>query len=53
MTVQTVTLKMPSLLYDRVKRRAEQAHRSVETELLETVAVAVPAGDELPNDMDD
>jgi phage terminase Nu1 subunit (DNA packaging protein) len=51
MTIQTVMLNMPSVLYDRIKRRAEQAHRSVEAELLETVAVAVPATDELPPDL--
>lgn len=51
MAVQTVTLNMPSALYDRVKRRAEQAHRSVEAELLEAVAMAVPAADELPPDL--
>jgi len=47
MTVHTVTLNMPSTLYDRIKRRAEQAHHSVEAELLEAVAMAVPAADEL------
>ena len=51
MTVQTVTLNMPSILYDRIKRRAEQAHRSVEAELLEAVAMAVPVADELPPDL--
>jgi len=42
---------MPSALYDRIKRRAEQAHRSVEAELLEAVAMAVPAADELPPEL--
>lgn len=51
MTVHTVTLNMPSALYDRIKRRAEQAHRSVEAELLEAVAMAVPAADELPPEL--
>jgi hypothetical protein len=51
MTIQTVTLEMPSLLYDRVKRRAERAHRSVETELLEAVATAVPAPEESSSDL--
>jgi len=51
MTVHTVTLNMPSTLYDRIKRRAEQAHRSVEAELLEAVAMAVPAADELPPEL--
>ena len=51
MTVQTVTLNMPSILYDRIKHRAEQTHRSVEAELLEAVARAVPVADELPPDL--
>jgi len=42
---------MPSALYDRIKRRAEQARRSVEAELLEAVAMAVPAADELPPEL--
>jgi len=42
---------MPSTLYDRIKRRAEQAHRSIEAELLEAVAMAVPAADELSPDL--
>lgn len=51
MTIQTVTLNMPSTLYDRIKRRAEQTHRSVEAELLEAVAMTVPVADELPPDL--
>jgi DNA-binding helix-hairpin-helix protein with protein kinase domain len=51
MTVQTVTLELPSLLYDRVKRRAEQARRSIEMELLEAVATAVSPTEELPDDL--
>jgi hypothetical protein len=47
MTIQTVTLNLPGVLYDRVKQRAEQAHRSIEVELLEAVASAVPEADEL------
>lgn len=51
MTVQTVTLNLPSVLYDRLKRRADQAHRSIETELIEAVAMTVPSGAELPDDL--
>jgi Arc-like DNA binding domain len=43
MAVQAVTLHLPSPLYERLKERAEQTHRSVEAELLEVVAAAVPA----------
>jgi hypothetical protein len=48
MTSQSVTLNLPGPLYDRPKRRAEQSHRTVEAELLEVVASAVPVADDLP-----
>lgn len=46
MTIQPVTSNLPAHLYNRLKRRAEQAHRTVEAELLEVVASAVPVADE-------
>lgn len=51
MSVQPVTLNLPSALYTQIKRRAERSRRSVEAELLELVATAVPVGDELPADL--
>ena len=51
MGAQSVTLNIPGSLYERVAERARQAHRSVEEELLEVVATAVPAGDGLPEDL--
>lgn len=51
MTIQTVTLNVPDVLYTRLKRRAEQANRSVEAELLDVLATAVPVADELPADL--
>ena len=51
MNVQTVTLNLPSPLYNRLKHRADQAHRTVEDELIQVVATAVPVGDELPADL--
>jgi plasmid stability protein len=53
MTIQSVTLNLPDALYNRLKRRAEQTHRTVETELLEVVASAVPVADELPTDLNE
>jgi len=47
MTVQSVTVRLPTGLYDRLKRRAEQAQRSIETEMLATVADALPGNDVL------
>lgn len=51
MAVQSVTLNLPGALYDRLKHRAEQTHRSVEAELVEVVATAVPVADELPDNL--
>lgn len=51
MTVQVVTLHVPSPLYEQIKRRAAQAQRTVEAELLDVVATAVPVGDDLPADL--
>jgi plasmid stability protein len=51
MATQLVTLELPELLYQRLKVRAEQTQRTVEDELLEVVATAVPVADELPADL--
>ena len=51
MAVQAVTLHLSSPLYERLKERAERTHRSVEAELLEVVATAVPVADDLPADL--
>jgi len=51
MTVHSVTLDLPSVLYHRLKRRAERAKRTVESELMEVVVTAVPVADELPADL--
>lgn len=51
MATQRVTLNLPEPLYQRLKRRAEQAQRAVEDELLDVVAAAVPVGDDLPAEL--
>ena len=51
MTVHAVTLHVPSLLYEQLKRRAEQAQRTVEAELLDIVVTSVPMSDDLPADL--
>ncbi len=53
MAVQTVTLDLPTALYQQLKRRADATFRSVEDELLTVVATAVPASDELPQDLEE
>lgn len=51
MTVQSVTVELPVNLYNRLKRRAEQTHRSIEAEVVEAVADALPADDDLPAEL--
>jgi len=48
-----VTLELPGLLYQQLAHRAAEAHRSVEAELLDVVATAVPALDEAPSKLGD
>jgi hypothetical protein len=50
---QHVTLNVPGTLYDRLRRRAEEAHRTVEDELLHVVAAAIPGADDLPAELDE
>ena len=51
MTTQTVTLTLPEPLYERLKERAGQTHRSVEDEALAVLATAVPVAADLPVDL--
>jgi plasmid stability protein len=51
MAGHAVTLDIPDTLYSRVKQRAEQSHRSIEDELLEMLAAAPSATDQLPDDL--
>ena len=41
--MQTLTLQVPEGLYTQLKKRADQAHRSVEAEMLDLLAATVPA----------
>ena len=51
MTAQFVTVQLPTGLYNRLKQRAEQANRSIEIEMVETVAGALPADDIPPAEL--
>ena len=51
MTAHAITLHLPETLYNRFRQRAQWTHRSVETELLDAVASAAPAEDELPAEL--
>ena len=51
MTTQTVTLDLPELLYQKLRLRAAQSQRTIEDELLEVLATAVPVTDDLPAEL--
>jgi len=51
MTVQSITLQLPVPLYERFKRQADQARRTVEAALLDAVAHAAPETEELPPEL--
>ncbi len=51
MATQTVTVNMPETMYQRLRRRADQLHRTVEEETLSTLAAGMPVDDELPADL--
>ncbi|XXT15588.1 hypothetical protein WME94_35615 [Sorangium sp. So ce429] len=51
MTAQAVTVSLPGPLYERLARRAERTHRTVEAELIDAVATLSDEPDELPVDM--
>lgn len=53
MPAQAITLQLPSPLYERFKRRADESRRTVEAELLDVVAHAAPETEELPPDLSD
>jgi plasmid stability protein len=53
MSTNTLTLHVPSPLYEHLKERAAQTQRSVEEETLEVLATAVPPVQALPADLEE
>ena len=51
MNLQPVTLSLPKSIYNRLRKRAEQSRRSVEMELLDVVATAMPDSEDLPGEL--
>jgi hypothetical protein len=49
----SVTLRLPTPLYERYRQRAEETRRSVEAELLDAVTAAAPEEERLPQDLAD
>ena len=53
MSTNTLTLQVPSPLYEHLKQRAAQTRRSVEEETLEVLATAVPPERLLPAELEE
>lgn len=53
MSLHPVTVNIPAKLYTRIKRRAAQAHRSVEDEMLEAIATAMPLDEKLSDELEE
>jgi len=53
MALETVTVRLPDVLYRKIEQRARRMQRSVEDELVAVVAEALPALEELPADISD
>jgi len=53
MALETVTVRLPDVLYRQIEQRARRMHRSVEDELVAVVAEALPALEDLPADIAD
>ncbi len=51
MTTQTITVNLPEPLFELLKERAAQSHRSIENELVEVVATIMPVAGELTADL--
>jgi len=51
MATQTLTLNVPENLFTCLKQRADRSNRSVEAEMLEVLASAVPLAEEFPADL--
>lgn len=51
MAAHPVTLRLPAPLYNHYRNRAEQAHRSLEAELLDAVAIVAADEEALSHDV--
>jgi plasmid stability protein len=51
MATQSVTIRLPEPVYEQLRKRAEDARRSVEDELLDVLATALPLDEQLAPDL--
>jgi hypothetical protein len=52
MATQSLTVQLPDRLYSQLEERASQSNRTLEAELIEVLATAIPVEAELPSDID-
>jgi hypothetical protein len=51
MATQTLTVELPDRLYSRLEERASQSKRTLEAELIDVLATAIPIQADLPPDV--
>ena len=51
MATQTLTVQLPDRLYTRLEERASQSNRTLEAELIDVLATAIPIQSDLPPDI--
>ena len=51
MAIQTLTVRLPDRLYAQLRDRAQQANRTMEAELVDLVATAMPEQGELSDEL--
>jgi hypothetical protein len=51
MATQTLTVQLPARLYSRLEERAFQSNRTLEAELIDVLATAIPVEADLPPDI--
>ncbi len=51
MATQSLTVHLPDRLYSRLEERASDSNRTVEAELIEVLATAIPAEFEMPPEL--
>jgi plasmid stability protein len=53
MATQSVTVELPDAIYEQLRQRAAQSHRSIEAELVQVVSSVIPAPGKLTPDLRD
>jgi plasmid stability protein len=51
MATQTLTVRLPDRIYSRLEKRASESHRTIEAELIEVLATAIPTEVVMPPEL--